>query len=37
MSGFVHPEYLVETDWLGQHLNDPDVLVLDGSPSHGRS
>jgi thiosulfate/3-mercaptopyruvate sulfurtransferase len=29
MSGFAHPEYLVETDWLVQHLNDPNVLVLD--------
>ena len=29
MSGFAHPEYLVETDWLAQHLNDPNVLVLD--------
>ena len=29
MSGFVHPEYLVETDWLAQHLTDPNVVVLD--------
>ena len=29
MSGFVHPEYLVETDWLAQNLNNPDVVVLD--------
>ncbi len=29
MSGFTHPEYLVETDWLAQNLNNPDVLVLD--------
>jgi thiosulfate/3-mercaptopyruvate sulfurtransferase len=29
MSDFAHPEYLVETDWLAQHLNDPNVLVLD--------
>jgi thiosulfate/3-mercaptopyruvate sulfurtransferase len=29
MSGFVHPEYLVTTEWLAQHLDDPDVLVLD--------
>jgi len=29
MSGFVHPEYLVETEWLAQHLDDPDVLVFD--------
>jgi thiosulfate/3-mercaptopyruvate sulfurtransferase len=29
MSGFAHSEYLAETDWLAQHLNDPNVLVLD--------
>jgi len=29
MTGFVHPEYLVETDWLAQHLRDPKVVVLD--------
>ena len=28
-SGFVHPEFLVETDWLADHLADPDVLVFD--------
>jgi len=28
-TGFVHPEFLVETDWLAAHLNDPDVVVLD--------
>jgi thiosulfate/3-mercaptopyruvate sulfurtransferase len=27
MTSFVHPEYLVETDWLAQHLGD--VVVLD--------
>src|ERR1700760_4512620 len=27
MAGFVHPEFLVETDWLAQHLSD--VVVLD--------
>jgi thiosulfate/3-mercaptopyruvate sulfurtransferase len=27
MTGFVHPEFLVETEWLAQHLND--VAVLD--------
>ena len=26
---FVHPEYLVETDWLSRHLTDPDVVLLD--------
>ena len=29
MAGFVHPEFLVETDWLEQHLADPNVVVLD--------
>ncbi len=28
-SGFVHPEFLVETDWLADHLADPNVLVFD--------
>ena len=26
---FVHPEYLVSTEWLAGHLNDPNVVVLD--------
>lgn len=26
---FVHPEYLVSTDWLSRHLNDGQVRVLD--------
>jgi thiosulfate/3-mercaptopyruvate sulfurtransferase len=29
MAGFAHPEFLVETDWLAQHLADPGVVVLD--------
>lgn len=29
MAGFAHPEYLVATDWLAQHLHDPGVVVLD--------
>jgi len=29
MAGFVHPEFLVEADWLAQHLHDPDMVVLD--------
>ena len=29
MTDFVHPEFLVETDWLAQHLGDPDLVVLD--------
>ena len=26
---YVHPEYLVETDWLVAHLGDPKLVVLD--------
>jgi thiosulfate/3-mercaptopyruvate sulfurtransferase len=29
MSGFAHPEFLVETGWLAAHLDDPGVVVLD--------
>jgi thiosulfate/3-mercaptopyruvate sulfurtransferase len=29
MTGFVHPEFLVETDWLEQNLSNPKVVVLD--------
>ena len=29
MTGFAHPEFLVSTDWLAQHLDDPNVVVLD--------
>src|ERR1700757_5203622 len=28
-NGFVHPEYLVETDSLAQHLLDPELRVFD--------
>jgi thiosulfate/3-mercaptopyruvate sulfurtransferase len=28
-AGFVHPEYLVETEWLAQRLEDPKLRVLD--------
>ena len=27
--GFVHPEFLVQTGWLAQHLTDPEIVVLD--------
>ena len=30
-SSFAHPEYLVETDWLQEHLNDPDLRILDAT------
>lgn len=29
MAGFVHPEFLVETDWLEQNLTNSNVVVLD--------
>ena len=29
--GYVHPIYLVETDWLAQHIDDPQLVVLDGT------
>lgn len=28
-NGFVHPEYLVETEWLAEHLQDAKVRVFD--------
>lgn len=28
-AAFVHPEYLVETDWLAAHLDDPHLRILD--------
>ncbi len=36
---YVHPEVLVSTDWLAQHLQAPDVRVVDASwylPQEGR-
>src|SRR4051794_21300604 len=29
MANFAHPEYLVTTDWLAEHLDDREVVVLD--------
>jgi len=26
---YVHPEYLVETDWVAEHLNDPEVRIIE--------
>ncbi len=38
--GFIHPQFLVETEWLAAHLNDPAVRLLDCTthllpPTHG--
>jgi thiosulfate/3-mercaptopyruvate sulfurtransferase len=29
MADYVHPDALVETDWLAEHLDDPDVRVIE--------
>lgn len=29
MAGFVHPEFLVDTGWLADHVDDPNVVALD--------
>ncbi|MDO8473706.1 MAG: rhodanese-like domain-containing protein [Dehalococcoidia bacterium] len=29
LQGYVHPELLVETDWLSQHLNDTNIRIVD--------
>jgi thiosulfate/3-mercaptopyruvate sulfurtransferase len=29
MSGYAHPEVLVETDWVADHLNDPSVRLVE--------
>ena len=26
---YAHPEYLAETYWLADHLNDPDLPIFD--------
>jgi thiosulfate/3-mercaptopyruvate sulfurtransferase len=28
-SGYTHPEVLVDTDWVAQHLNDPNVRIVE--------
>ncbi len=42
--GWAHPELVVETDWLAQHLNDPDLRIVDcrhyatpGDPRDGQT
>src|SRR5258708_12376886 len=27
-SGYVHPEVLVETSWVAEHLNDPSIRLI---------
>ncbi|MBX5457472.1 MAG: sulfurtransferase [Thermogemmatispora sp.] len=28
-AGYAHPEVLVETDWVAEHLNDPNVRIIE--------
>src|SRR5260370_27655494 len=30
-SGYAHPEALVETSWVAEHLNDPNVRLIEAS------
>jgi thiosulfate/3-mercaptopyruvate sulfurtransferase len=31
-AGYTRPELLVETDWLADHLNDPEIRIVDCDP-----
>ncbi len=31
--GYAHPEMLVETEWLVEHLNDPNIRIVDLRPA----
>lgn len=33
-SGYAHPEYLVETDWIAGHLNDPGVRIVESDEDY---
>lgn len=32
---FRNPQYLVETDWLAQHLDDPELRIIIAGPAKG--
>ena len=34
-AGLAHPEYLVDAEWVAGHLDDPDVVVVDGDVEAG--
>lgn len=34
MSEYVHPEYLVETDWVADHLDDPGVRMIESDEDY---
>jgi hypothetical protein len=31
MADYKHPEVLVATEWVAQHLNDPKIRLVEGS------
>ncbi len=33
-TAYVHPEYLVETEWVAQHLNDPKVRIVESDEDY---
>ena len=33
-SEYAHPEYLVETDWVAQHLDDPVVRLIESNEDY---
>jgi thiosulfate/3-mercaptopyruvate sulfurtransferase len=34
MAGYVHPEFLVETDWVAAHLDDPAVRMVESNEDY---
>jgi thiosulfate/3-mercaptopyruvate sulfurtransferase len=34
MSQYAHPEYLVETDWVTAHLNDPNIRIAESDEDY---
>ncbi len=34
MAGYAHPDRLVETDWVAQHLNDPKVRIVESDEDY---
>jgi thiosulfate/3-mercaptopyruvate sulfurtransferase len=34
MSQYAHPEYLVETDWVADHLNDPNIRIAESDEDY---
>jgi thiosulfate/3-mercaptopyruvate sulfurtransferase len=34
MSEYAHPEYLVETEWVAEHLQDPDIRLVESDEDY---